>query len=197
MGLVSRFALSELQADAILELRLQHLTGLERQKIVDELAELKVRIADLKDILGTPKRIDGIVTDELTALRETHGDPRRTEIRDAANEIVLEDLIADEDVAISISHSGYIKRTALDHLPSPAPRRAREGGNAHAGGGLRQRPLHRLDPLLHPDLHRQGPDLLAEGARDPGRATAGEGQGGGEPRVTPARGEDRGLLSGA
>jgi DNA gyrase subunit A len=112
---------------------LQRLTGLERQKIVDELAELKVRIADLRDILGSSKRIDGIVTDELTALRETHGDPRRTEIRQAANEIALEDLIADEDVAISISHTGYIKRTALNNY-----RAQKRGGRGKVGMRTRE-----------------------------------------------------------
>jgi DNA gyrase subunit A len=132
-GLVSRFELTEIQADEILKLQLQRLTGLERQKIIDELAELKVRIADLRDILASPRRIDGIITEELTALRETHGDPRRTEIRDAANEIVLEDLIADEDVAISISHSGYIKRTALTSY-----RAQRRGGRGKVGMRTRE-----------------------------------------------------------
>ena len=133
VGLVSRFELSEIQADEILKLQLQRLTGLERQKIIDELAELKVRIADLRDILASPKRIDGIITEELTTLRESHGDPRRTEIRDAANEIVLEDLIADEDVAISISHSGYIKRTALTNY-----RAQRRGGRGKVGMRTRE-----------------------------------------------------------
>jgi DNA gyrase subunit A len=133
IGLVSRFELTEIQADEILKLQLQRLTGLERQKIIDELAELKVRIADLKDILASPRRIDGIITEELTTLRDTHGDPRRTEIRDAANEIVLEDLIADEDVAISISHSGYIKRTALTNY-----RAQRRGGRGKVGMRTRE-----------------------------------------------------------
>ena len=132
-GLVSRFELTEIQADEILKLQLQRLTGLERQKIVDELAELKVRIADLKDILASPHRIDGIITDELRELREAHGNPRRTEIQEAADEIVLEDLIADEDVAVSITHTGYIKRTALTSY-----RAQRRGGRGKMGMKTRE-----------------------------------------------------------
>jgi DNA gyrase subunit A len=113
VDLVSRFELTEIQADEILKLQLQRLTGLERQKIVDELATLRERIADLRAILASPRRIDGIIQDELTELRKTHGDARRTEIVEAANAIEIEDLIADEDVAISITHSGYVKRTSL------------------------------------------------------------------------------------
>jgi DNA gyrase subunit A len=127
-GLVSRFELTEIQAEEILKLQLQRLTGLERQKILDELTELRARIADLKDILGSPQRIDAIIKDELSGLQAAHGSPRRTEIREAANEIVLEDLIADEDVAVSISHSGYIKRTALTQY-----RAQRRGGRGRVG----------------------------------------------------------------
>jgi DNA gyrase subunit A len=127
-GLVARFALSEIQAEEILKLQLQRLTGMERQKIIEELAELRTRIADLKDILATPRRIDAIITGEFRQLRETHGDPRRTEILDAANEIAIEDLIADEDVAISITHSGYIKRTSITSY-----RAQKRGGRGRVG----------------------------------------------------------------
>ena len=127
-GLLARFALSEIQADEILKLQLQRLTGLERQKIVDELAELVLRIADLKDILASAKRIDAIVGEELRAIRDAHGDPRRTQIVGAANEIAVEDLIADEDVAISITHSGYIKRTSITSY-----RAQRRGGRGRMG----------------------------------------------------------------
>jgi DNA gyrase subunit A len=127
-GLVARFALSEIQAEEILKLQLQRLTGLERQKIVDELAELRVRIADLRDILASPKRIDGIVADELEALRDAHGESRRTEIVAAATEIAVEDLIADEDVAISITHSGYVKRSSITSY-----RAQKRGGRGRVG----------------------------------------------------------------
>jgi len=127
-GLVSRFSLSDLQADEILKLQLQRLTGLERQKIVDELAELRVRIADLRDILASPRRIDEIIKGELEELRKAHADSRRTEIVAAANEIAIEDLIADEDVAISITHTGYIKRTSISSY-----RAQRRGGRGRVG----------------------------------------------------------------
>jgi DNA gyrase subunit A len=127
-GLVARFGLSEIQADEILKLQLQRLTGLERQKIVDELSELRVLIADLKDILAQPSRVDRILTDELQALRQQHGDARRTEIVDAVDEITVEDMIAEEDVAISITHGGYIKRTSIASYRSQ-----RRGGRGRIG----------------------------------------------------------------
>ena len=91
-----------------------------------------MRIADLKDILAHPARIDGIITSELKAIAETHGDPRRTEIVAAADEIAVEDLIVDEDVAISITHTGYIKRTALTSY-----RAQKRGGRGRVGMSTR------------------------------------------------------------
>jgi DNA gyrase subunit A len=132
-GLVARFALSEIQAEEILKLQLQRLTGLERQKIVDELAELQTRIADLKDVLASPRRIDAIIGGELRAIRETHGEPRRTEIVAEANEIAVEDLIADEDVAISITHTGYVKRTSITSY-----RAQKRGGRGRMGMKTRE-----------------------------------------------------------
>jgi DNA gyrase subunit A len=127
-GLIARWAFTDIQADEILKLQLQRLTGLERQKIQDELKELKVTIADLKDILASPRRIDGIVVDELKKIAEAHGNPRRTEIREAVDEIAVEDLIADEDVAISITHTGYIKRTSISSY-----RAQKRGGRGRVG----------------------------------------------------------------
>jgi DNA gyrase subunit A len=128
VGLVGRFGMSEIQADEVLKLQLQRLTGLERQKIVDELKELRVTIADLKDILASAKRVDAIVGDELVKVQEEHGDPRRTEIVDAVEEITVEDMIADEDVAISITHGGYIKRTSISSYRSQ-----KRGGRGRVG----------------------------------------------------------------
>ena len=126
--LVARFALSELQAVAILELQLQRLTGLERQKILDELAEIEATIARLKKILGSKHEIDLIVVAELNGLKEAHADARRTELIDAPDDISIEDTIADEDVAISITHDGYIKRT-----PMTLYRSQRRGGRGRVG----------------------------------------------------------------
>jgi len=127
-GLTSRFSLTVVQAEEILRLQLQRLTGLERQKIVEELAEIRTRIADLRDILASSRRVDAIVGDELKKLREDHADPRRTEIRDAVDDLAVEDLIADEDVAISITHSGYVKRTSITSY-----RAQKRGGRGRVG----------------------------------------------------------------
>jgi DNA gyrase subunit A len=127
-GLVARFGMTETQAEEVLKLQLQRLTGLERQKIVDELAEVRARIADLKDVLASARRIDAIVADELRKVRDDHGDARRTEIVDAVEDLQAEDLIAEEDVAISITHGGYIKRTAISLY-----RAQRRGGRGRVG----------------------------------------------------------------
>ena len=118
--LIARFSLSEIQAVAILELQ--------RQKIMDELAEIEATIARLKKILGSKHEIDLIVVSELKGLKEAHGDARRTELIDAPDDISIEDTIADEDVAISITHDGYIKRT-----PMTLYRSQRRGGRGRVG----------------------------------------------------------------
>jgi len=111
-GLVARFQFSAEQAQAILELRLQRLTGLEREKILREYEETVKLIARLKEILASNKVLERVVVDELREVQKNFGDVRRTQIVDEEVEIKLEDLIADEDVVITITHSGYIKRTA-------------------------------------------------------------------------------------
>src|SRR5215218_6008942 len=124
-GLIEMFSLSEVQAQAILDMRLQRLTGLERKRIQDEYADLQERIAELRAILGDEVRIDGIVRDELLEVKQLYGrnDDRRTEIVAAENELELEDLIAEEDMVIAITRSGYIKR-----LPVTSYREQRRGG---------------------------------------------------------------------
>lgn len=112
-GLMSRYALSEIQAQAILDLRLQKLTGMERLAIDKEHDELAQEIVRLRSILADPKKVDGIITAELTEVKEKYGDPRRTEIIDDGGAIIIEDLIEDEQMVISVSHKGYIKRTPL------------------------------------------------------------------------------------
>ncbi len=102
--------LSAIQAQAILDLRLQRLTGLERDKILTEHTELREIIQDYEDILANDARLQGIIKDDLLALKEQYGDARRTEIVDAEEEIHLEDLIVEEDMVVTKSHTGYIKR---------------------------------------------------------------------------------------
>ncbi len=111
-GLMTRFQFSAAQAQAILEMRLQRLTGLEREKIVTEYEDILKLIARLKEILASEKVLEGVVVDELKEIQKIYGDERRTQIVDEEVEITLEDLIADEDVVITATHSGYIKRTA-------------------------------------------------------------------------------------
>jgi DNA gyrase subunit A len=112
-GLMENFALSEIQAKAILELRLQRLTGLERDKIIKEFEEIMLIIADLKDILANEYRKYDIIKTELTDIKDRYGDARRTQIEFAAEEFSDEDMIPDEEMLITISHEGYIKRTPL------------------------------------------------------------------------------------
>jgi DNA gyrase subunit A len=113
-GLIERFALSDPQAKAILEMRLQRLTGLERDKIQAEFDELMVLITDLNDILAREERKEQIIKDELADLKARYGDERRTQIEaNVEGELVDLDLIPDEDMVITISHTGYIKRTPL------------------------------------------------------------------------------------
>lgn len=112
-GLMERFGLSEIQSKAILDMRLQRLTGLEREKIQEEYRQLMETIADLKDILGSLERRMGIIKAELIDIKERYGDERRTQIVHASDDIDIEDLIEDEDMVITVSHQGYIKRTPL------------------------------------------------------------------------------------
>jgi DNA gyrase subunit A len=124
-ALVERFELSEIQAQAILDLRLRALTGLERKRIEDEHADLRERIAELRGLLGDPALVDGVVKEELLELKQIYGknDDRRTEIVAGETELELEDMIAEEDMVIAITRSGYIKR-----LPVTTYREQRRGG---------------------------------------------------------------------
>jgi DNA gyrase subunit A len=138
VGLVTEFNLSVIQAQAILDMQLQRLTGLERQKIVDELAELRTLIARLREILSSDDLIVGIVVDELKQIRDKYGDDRRTEIIEESGEFRVEDLIADEDVVITATDTGYIKRTALE-----AYRKQRRGGKGLIGMQTREEDIVR------------------------------------------------------
>lgn len=112
--LIERFALSEKQSQAILDMRLARLTGLERDKIEDEYNELMVLINRLKDILGSEVKLLEVIKEELLEIKSRYGDERRTQIEKQENEIDLEDLIQEEDIVITLTHSGYVKRIAAD-----------------------------------------------------------------------------------
>ena len=118
LKLIERFGLSELQARAITDMRLRQLTGLEREKIENEYQELLKLIGDLTGILASRERRMGIIRGELLEMKERYGDDRRTVITDAGSDIDIEDLIAEEDMVITMTHEGYIKRTAVSEYRS-------------------------------------------------------------------------------
>ena len=127
-ALMERFKFSELQARAILEMQLQKLTGLERQKLIDEYKEVIQLIAELEEILANESVLRNLIVKELREVQKEYGDKRRTEIIESGAELTLEDLIADEDMAITVTHSGYIKRT-----PVSVYRAQRRGGTGRKG----------------------------------------------------------------
>ncbi len=127
-GLIQNYNLSELQARAILDLRLQKLTGLERDKIKEEYAELMEKIAYYKRILNEEDLRMSIIKEELLEIKEKYGDERRTNIEYAGGDVSIEDMIPDEEVVITISHAGYIKRTALSEY-----KKQNRGGVGHKG----------------------------------------------------------------
>jgi DNA gyrase subunit A len=132
-GLIAEFRLSLVQSQAILDMQLQRLTGLERQKIVDELVELLKTIERLRAILSSDVILVQLVVDELKAVRDKFADDRRTEIIDESGEFRIEDLIADEDMAITVTNTGYIKRTAISTY-----RMQRRGGKGRIGMRTRE-----------------------------------------------------------
>ena len=111
--LISRFDLSPIQAQSILDMRLQRLTGLERDKIINDYKEIMIEIDRLKSILADERLVMKIIRDEFVEIKETYGDERRTEIIDAVDEILPEDMITPEDMAVTVTHSGYIKRNPV------------------------------------------------------------------------------------
>src|SRR5205807_2260372 len=131
-GLIARFQFTERQAQAIIELQLQRLTGMEQQKIIDELADIQRRIAEYLEILGSEKVLKDLIVKELKEVQKDYGDARRTQIIEDTGEIQLEDLIAVEDVAVTVTRGGYLKRTSVDTY-----RRQSRGGKGRIGMGTR------------------------------------------------------------
>ncbi len=132
-GLMTQFSLSQIQSQAILDMQLQRLTGLERQKIVDEMAELLKTIERLRAILGSEKLLMQTIVQELREVQRKYGDDRRTQIVEDSGELSVEDLIAEEDMAITVSNTGYIKRT-----PITSYRNQRRGGKGRIGMRTRE-----------------------------------------------------------
>lgn len=132
-SLMTRFGLSEIQTQAILDMRLQKLTGLERDKLQAEIEGLELEIGRLREILADDKKLMAVIKDELVAVREAYATPRRTEISHDASVLSIEDLIADEQMVVTISHSGYIKRTPLSEY-----RAQKRGGRGKRGMETKQ-----------------------------------------------------------
>jgi DNA gyrase subunit A len=133
VGLIDKFALSEEQAQAILDMRLQRLTALESDKVRSEHAELTKRIGELRGILGDPARVDALIVDELGEVEDRYGDERRTEIQPFGGDVDVEDMIAEQQMVISITNSGYVKR-----LPVATYRQQRRGGIGVMGMDLKE-----------------------------------------------------------
>ena len=145
-GLMERFQFSELQARAILEMQLQRLTGLERQKLDDEYKEVIQHIAELQEILSNDIVLRNLIIKELREVQKDYGDARRTEIIESGSELSIEDLIADEDMAITVTHSGYVKRT-----PVSIYRAQRRGGMGRKGASLKTEDI--IDHLFVASAH--------------------------------------------
>jgi len=131
-GLIARFEFSERQAQAIIELQLQRLTGMEQLKILEELKEIQARIAEYMDILGSEKTLRALLIKELREVQKDFGNPRRTEIVEDAGDFRLEDLVQMEDVAVTVTRGGYVKRTPVDTY-----RRQTRGGKGRIGMSTR------------------------------------------------------------
>ena len=132
-GLVKKFTLSEVQAQAILDMRLQRLTGLEREKILEELKEVQKEIARLKKILAEETELLRVIAEEFREIREAYADERRSQIVHEVRELGIEDLIVDEEMVVTVSHSGYIKRN-----PISLYRTQRRGGRGKVGMGMKE-----------------------------------------------------------
>jgi len=131
--LCAKFSLSEIQAKAILDMKLQRLTGLERAKIDEEYKEVTALIAELSSILADPQKVLQVIIDELTEIKQRYGDERRTEIVASTEDIDIEDMIVEEDMIVTISHSGYIKRNAVSLYKSQ-----HRGGRGKVGMGTKE-----------------------------------------------------------
>ncbi len=146
-GLTAKgYRLTEVQAQAILDLRLHRLTGLEQEKLRSEYGDILKTIADLLDILGNPGRLMKVIRDELIAIRDQYGDKRRTEIVQSRVSLSMEDLIADEDVVVTMSHAGYIKSQ-----PLTAYRAQRRGGRGKTATSMKEEDF--VDKLLIASTH--------------------------------------------
>ena len=187
-GLIDLLDVDEVQANAILSLQLRRLAALERQRIIDQAAELERLIADYKDILAKVPRQRSIVAEELTEIVDRFGDDRRTQILPGYDgEMSIEDLIPEEEVVVTVTRGGYIKRTRTRPVPVAASRRPRRARRAAARRRHRRPPVRHLDPPLAARLHERRPGVPGEDVRGAGERTRREGAAHREPARDAAR----------
>ena len=190
-ALCSRFGLSEVQAKAILDMRLQRLTGLERDKIDTEYAEISTLILNLQGILDDPQKVLDVIIEELTEIRARYGDERRTEIVVSSEDIDIEDMIVEEDMVVTVSHAGYIKRNPVSLYKSQ-----RRGGKGKIGMGTKEEDF--VERIFIASTHHylliftsKGQGLLAEGLPDPAGRAGRQGEGDRQPDQHGGRGARR------
>ena len=177
---MEKFGLSRIQAQAILDLRLQRLTAMEADKIQAEHDDVLERIKELREILGDEQRVRDLIKEELIEIKDAYGNPRRTEITHSEDDIDIEDLIADQQMVIAITALGLHQAAAAGHLPQAEARRRRRDRHGHEGRRLHRAPLRVLDARLPPVLHQPRQGLPPEGLRaargrpDGARARAGQ-----------------------
>ncbi len=164
------------QIDAILELQLYRLTQLSIDELLTELKQVRERIAEYESILASETKLRAVIIKELEEVRDKYGDARRTQIVDESAELQLEDLIADEQVAVTVSHQGYLKRTPISIYRSAAPRWHGPDRHEDARRGLRLAAHRQFDPRLPALLYQHRPRVLAEGIRDSRCECGGQGQ---------------------
>ena len=192
-GLMALLEIDEVQSTAILDMQLRRLAALERQRIIDQLAEFERIIADLQDILARPERQRSIISEELAEIVEKYGDDRRTTIIAADGDLSDEDLIPDNSVVVTITRGGYAKRTLTE-----AYRVQKRGGKGVRGASLRTDdmvgpPVRHQQPPLDPVLHQQGPGLPGQGLAAAGGGSRRQGLARRRTAVVPAgRGDRRG-----
>ena len=167
-GLMERFELTQIQAQAILDLRLQQLTALEADSISSEHADKIERIRELRELLGDEDMVLEPDQDRAPGVSERYGDERRTMIAPSEDDIDIEDLIADQQMVIAISNSGYIKSLPLATYRAPAPRRGRHHRDGPEGGRLHRAPVRVLDSRLPAVLHQPRQGLPVQGLRPAG-----------------------------
>ncbi len=196
-GLIESFDLSARQAQAILDMRLAKLTGLEREALVQEMKEVGELIAKLEAILGSETILTKVIVEELEEVRTLYGDDRRTEIMDIDSDIDVEDMIAPEEMVVTVTHGGYVKRSPKNLYRAQKRRRPRDHRGRHPRGGLRLPAVRGQHPRHPVDVHQQGTGLRQEDLGGAGGRADRQGQGVREPDSPAGGGAGDGAAAGA